>query len=65
MSSMTQEQAIDIAAEHLCIAASLSRDTKEIGFRSDNGVLLGIHVYPDYAVLKIKELLQQIIGETK
>lgn len=56
MGGLTKEQAIETAAENLCIAASLSRD--------DAGVLIGVHVFPDYAVLKVKELLSKIIKET-
>lgn len=64
MSSISYEEAIDRAAEYLCIATALSR-TQEKGFRSDKGVLLGLSLSPENAVLKIKNLLSQIQGDQK
>ncbi len=59
---MTQEDAIQIAAEHLSIAVMLCRDKTQNAFRSDSGPLLGLSISSESAIQDIKDLINKYSG---
>lgn len=62
---ITQKEAIDAAAENICIAVSLSRskNPKETAFNSSEGALLASSIPPREALQEAQDFVKNLVNK--